>query len=153
MEVASFAEMEEEFFARIAAVVWCNVATQDTRGRIRSRILHPIWEPGPVGWIATRRHSFKTTHLDQHPYISLAYVGDDAKPVYVDCRTEWDDSLETKQRIWDLFFQTPPPLGYDPAPIFTSPDHPNFGMLKLIPWRVEVYNFPAERFAWHNPAE
>src|SRR5689334_17491608 len=150
MEVASFAEMQDEFFARVNSVVWCNVATQDTQGRLRSRILHPIWEPDPVGWIATRRHSLKTKHLAQHPYVSIAYIADTAKPVYVDCRAEWDDSPETKQRIWDLFLHAAPPLGYDPAPIFVSPDHANFGILKLIPWRIEVYNFPVERQVWHS---
>jgi hypothetical protein len=29
-------------------------------------------------------------------------------------------------------------LGYDPAPIFIAPDHPNFGALKLTPWRIGV---------------
>src|SRR5690348_5871128 len=106
MEVASFADLEAEFRARVQTVVWCNVATQDSRGRLRSRILHPIWE-GPVGWLFTRRHSFKAGHLAAHPYVSLAYIADVAKPVYVDCRAEWDESLEEKRRIWDLFLHTP----------------------------------------------
>ena len=69
MEVASFSELEAEFIERVHRVVWCNVATIDTHNRPRSRILHTIWE-GPVGWIATNRHTLKTKHLLHNPYVS-----------------------------------------------------------------------------------
>lgn len=147
MQVTSFAEIEPEFMARVNKMVWCNVATVDTKGRPRSRILHPIWE-GPVGWIGTRPTSLKAKHLELNPYVSLAYIADVAKSLYVDCRAEWIDDLDEKRRIWDMFISTPPPLGYDPAPIFGQPDGPNFGLLKLTPWRALVYNFPAENQIW-----
>ena len=147
--VSSFAEIEKEFIERVHTVVWCNVATIDTQNRVRSRILHPIWE-GATGWIGTRRHSHKAKHLAHNPYISLAYIADVAKPVYVDCLAEWVDDLATKQRLWDMFKAAPPPLGYDPAPLFQSVDHPNFGVLKLTPWRVEVANLPSERWVWRK---
>src|SRR5262249_54575672 len=115
--------------------------------RPRSRILHPIWT-GPVGWVLTRRHSFKTEHLARNPYVSLAYIADVAKPVYVDCRAAWVDDLATKARIWELYKAAPAPLGYDPAPIFTSPDHPATGLLQFQPWRILVYSFPQENLIW-----
>lgn len=149
MQVASFAEIEQEFLKRVQTMVWCNVATLDTRGRPRSRILHPIWE-GSTGWIGTRRQSFKARHLAEHPYVSLAYVSDIVKPVYVDCLAEWADDLATKQHVWNLLLQTPPPVGYDPAPIFGSPD--SFGLLRLRPWRIELYDastVPPPRQVWH----
>ena len=40
--------------------------------------------------------------------------------------------------------------GYDPAPIFESVDHPNFGALRLVPWRIELVNFPGMPLVWHN---
>ena len=148
MEITSFAEIEAEFIARVHSVVWCNVATIDTQGRPRSRILHPLWE-GPTGWILTRRTTLKARHLAAHPYVSLAYIADVAKPVYADCRAEWVDDVAAKQRIWDQFKAAAAPLGYDPAPIFESPDHPNLGLLKLLAWRIEVATLPAERKVWH----
>ena len=148
MELQSFSEIEEEFIKRVHHIVWCNIATIDTQNRPRSRILHPLWE-GPIGWIATRRHSHKTKHLTHNPYVSLAYVADVAKPVYVDCKAGWIDDLQQKERIWNKFKEAPPPLGYDPAPIFERPDHPNFGLLKLTPWRIELINFPGEPSIWH----
>ncbi len=70
--------------------------------------------------------------------LSLAYVADIVKPVYADCRAEWEDDLETKHRVWDLFRAAPPPLGFDFGTIFESAGHPDFGLLKLTPWRIEL---------------
>ena len=97
-------------------MVWCSAATIDSQQRPRSRILHPIWE-GAVGWIGTNRNSYKAQHLAQNPYVSLAYITDLFKPVYVDCSAVWVDDLAEKQRIWELFqdFRLPhprPPLQY-----------------------------------------
>lgn len=147
--VSSFTEIEQEFIERVHSVVWCNVATLDTQNRVRSRILHPIWE-GATGWIGTRRNSPKARHLAHNPYISLAYIADIARPVYADCMAGWADDLESKQRVWELFKAAPAPLGYDPAPLFHSIDHPDFGVLKLTPWRVEVANLPEEARIWRR---
>jgi general stress protein 26 len=149
MEVATFVEIEPEFLARVSQMVWCNVATVDGQGRPRSRILHPIWE-GPIGWIATNPQSHKARHFTQNPYVSLAYIADVAKPVYADCRVEWVDDPAEKARVWELIRTTPEPLGYDPAPIFEAPDSPKFGLLRLTPWRIEIYSFPAPNLIWRQ---
>jgi general stress protein 26 len=143
MDVQDFADIETEFLQRVQSVVWCNVATVDNQQRPRSRILHPIWE-GATGWILTHRHSHKARHLAHNPYVSLAYIADISKPVYADCKAEWVDDLPEKQRIWELVRTTPPPLGYDPALFFGSPEDEGCGLLKLIPWRIELVTFPAE---------
>ncbi len=137
MEVETFAELEPEFTERIQKMVWCSMATVDGQGRPRSRVIHPLWE-GLTGWITTRRHSFKGQHLARNPYISLAYVADPIKPVYVDCLAAWADDPADKQRVWDLCLQTAPPLGFDPAPIYKSVDDPGFGVLRLTPWRIQL---------------
>ena len=99
-------------------------------GSPRSRILHPIWE-GNTGWIGTHRNSYKAKHLAHNPHMSLAYIMDAFKPVYVECVAEWDDSLEQKRRVWDLFKYGPAPVGYDPTDTFISPEHENFGMSEV----------------------
>lgn len=155
MEVESFGEIEQEFLARVHGIVWCNVASVDAKGRPRSRILHTIWEvtgSGPVGWVATRRKTLKAAHFARNPYVSLAYIGDPSKPVYADCKAGWDESLEEKKRVWNLFKSAEPPLGYDPAPVFYSPGHEDFGLLKLVPWRIEVTDVnivPPVKLVWH----
>ena len=155
MQVAHFSDIEAEFIQRVHTMVWCSVATVDTHDRPRSRILHPIWE-GSTGWIGTHRDSFKARHLAHNPYVSLAYAAEVFRPVYADCVAEWVDDLMEKERIWSLFKNAPEPLGYDPALTFVSYDHPNFGLLKLTPWRIDLVSFPAPSFEegtriWRNP--
>lgn len=149
IRVASFAEIEQEFMERVGRIVWCNVATVDGQNRVRSRILHPIWE-GTTGWIGTRRGSPKARHLVHNPHVSLAYIADIARPVYADCTAEWADDEQSKHRVWDLFKATPEPLGYDPGLIFGSMDNPDYGVLKLTPWRIEVATFPVESRIWYK---
>ncbi len=139
MTVASFSEIEEEFNARVARIVWCTMATVDTKARPRTRIIHPIWE-GSTGWIATGRHSLKEKHLAANPNISLSYWDQEHQQVYADCMAAWEDNTGEKNRIWELYKNTPPPLGYDPAIIWQAgPSDPEYGLLKLTPRRIELY--------------
>lgn len=137
MIVSSFSEIETEFITRAHTAVWCSAATLDNKNRLRSGVLHPIWE-GPTGWVATGRYSLKAMHLEHNPHMSLAYLADPVKPVYADCTTEWQDDMATKQRIWDLFRSDHAPLGCDPKLFFGSVDSHGFGVLKLRPWRIEM---------------
>ncbi len=147
--VTSFAEIESEFIRRVHTIVWCSFATLDTKNRVRSRILHTIWE-GATGWILTHRHSLKEKHLAHNPHASLAYVADIAKPVYVHCTAAWDDEAASKERIWEMFKAAPPPLGFDPAPFFQSVDHPECGLLRLTPWRIELFDATGETKIWQR---
>jgi uncharacterized pyridoxamine 5'-phosphate oxidase family protein len=146
MEIVNFADIESEFIGRVQSMVWCNVATVDSKGRPRSRILHPIWE-GSTGWIGTHRNSHKSHHIDRSPYLSLAYIRDVMSPVYVDCTAEWITDLDVKKRVWDVFKNTPEPIGYDPAHDFIRYDHEDYGLLRLTPWRIDIVTFPAPSFA------
>jgi hypothetical protein len=139
-----FGPMSDEFLERVFQVVWCNVATVDGKGRPRSRILHPFWEAEstPVGWILTRRHSFKDQHLAKNPFVSCAYIADITKPVYAECRASWVDDLTEKERIWNAFKNAPAPMGYDPGSIFPAPDDPDVGLVRLDPWRIQVEQIP-----------
>lgn len=145
MRVGTFAELETEFIERVHTMVWCNAATVDSKQRPRSRILHPIWE-GSTGWIGTNPHSFKSKHLANNPHMSLAYIADISKPVYVECVAEWVNDLQTKQHVWNLFKDAPPPLGYEPADTFGRVDSEHFGVLKLTPWRIDLVTFPAPSY-------
>lgn len=87
-----------------------------------------------------RRQSLKAKHLAQNPHLSLAYVAEPFTPVYIDATAEWIDDVTEKERIWELFKTTPEPYGYDPAPFFRSVESSGFGVLKLTPWRIELYD-------------
>jgi general stress protein 26 len=139
MEVKSFSEIEGEFQERVKRIVWCTVATVDRKGRPRTRILHPIWE-GTTGWIATGRETLKTKHLAANPYVSCSYWDQQHQQIYVDATAEWVDDKAEKDRIWDLYKSTPPPLGYDPGMIWQGgKEDPTYGLLKLTPWRIELW--------------
>jgi general stress protein 26 len=138
-EVASFAEIEDEFMARVRRIAWCTAATVDRKGRPRTRILHPIWE-GATGWILTGRHTLKTKHLANNPHMSLTYWDPLHQQIHADVVAEWDDDLKEKERVWDVYKNTPPPLGYDPAIIWPQgAADPEIGLLKLTPWRIELF--------------
>ena len=137
--VSSFAEIEQAFIERAHSAVWCSVATVDRQGRPRSRVLHPYWE-GSTGWIATNRNSYKSSHLAANPFVSVAYLAEPFKPVYAECRAEWADDPATKWRIWELFKNAPEPLGYDPGITWGDVENPEYGVLRLSPWRIELYD-------------
>lgn len=150
MDTTNFADIQDEFIERVHNDVWCAVATMNRDNRPRSRVLHPIWE-GQVGWIATGRYTLKTKHLAENPYISLTYMKDPLNPVYVDCKAEWLDDMAEKQRIWNLYGSTPPPLGYDLAPFFGAVDSKGYGLLKLTPWRIQLYSLMTNvNKVWHE---
>lgn len=139
-----FAALEPEFMRRVSRIVWCTVATIDGKGNPRTRILHPIWEVvdgALVGYIATGRHSLKEKHIARNPYVSLSYWDQLHEQVYVDAKAEWSDAPEERQRIWDLYKSTPPPLGYDPGMIWKGgPLADDFGVMRLEPWRIEMWS-------------
>lgn len=152
MSDGSFDQIREEFVRRAHTAVWCSLATVDKQGRPRSRVIHPIWDDdGATGYIGTYRDSYKGTHLANNPNVSLAYIADIARPLYVEAVAAWADDADTRHRVWTMFKEAVPPLGYDPAPIFISPDHPRFGVLKLTPWRIQVEtNPPGAKQVWRK---
>jgi general stress protein 26 len=83
--VDAFAEIEEEFLELVRAMVYCSAATIDLHQRPRSRVLHPIWED-TTGWVTTGPRTAKAAQLAANPFMSLAFIADPPKPVYVECR-------------------------------------------------------------------
>jgi uncharacterized pyridoxamine 5'-phosphate oxidase family protein len=138
----SFDEISEDFLRIVSEVAWATVATVDTRGRPRTRVLHPYWEVvdgQPVGWIGTSRSPLKTKHLEANPHVSVSYWSPKQETVYADCRAEWAD--DERERVWQLYLNAEPPLGYDPGKLPPWKDGPLggvFAALRLDPWRVTV---------------
>jgi general stress protein 26 len=113
-EVSSFDDIRDEFERRVRKTVWARVATVDTAGRPRNRILHPVWE-GTTGWIATVPQTLKAKHLARNAHVSLGYI-DAMEPVYVEATARWVDSIEERRRVWDYIKSQPEPYGYDRDP-------------------------------------
>jgi hypothetical protein len=132
------------FVAIAHRIVWCSVATVDPHGRPRSRVLHPYWEwdgAALTGWIATGPTPVKRAHLAANPHVSVSYWDATQDTVTAECGATWHLDEPTRTRIWNLFKETPPPLGYDPAiiPGWTAPTDDAFAVLRLDPWRLRVF--------------
>lgn len=147
MEVARFEELQQAFLERIQQAVYCSIATVDGKNRPRSRVMHPIWD-GATGWVISSPQSHKATHLATNPAVSLAYIHDPYKPIYIDCSAVWIDDRTEKQRVWELHKTTPPPLGFDPEPHYGSIEHRHFGLLRFTPWRIELGDLYGEPLIW-----
>lgn len=148
--VDRFETIAAMFHARVLETIWCSAASVDGRGRPRSRVLHPVWEDH-IGWVTTRRGTPKLRHLAANPHLSLAYVGDPFRPVYVECRATWDDDLATRERIWALCRGlSEAEGGFDPALTWGAIEDPENGLLRLDPWRIELNDFrgPPQTFIW-----
>ena len=136
-----FAAIEADFRRFTAEIVLCTATTVDSRGRPRSRMLHPIFtvvDGRPVGWVLTSPTSVKGRHLAANPHVACSYWSPAQNVVYVDCVASWVDGAAAKQAVWELFMDTPPPLGYDLRPGYGSVASPLFTPLRLEPWRVQV---------------
>jgi general stress protein 26 len=138
--VRSFEDLAAEFKRRTDRTIRCTMATADDARRIRSRIVHPLWD-GATGWLLTRRDSAKARDVDANPWTSLTYIDGEQEQVHVDCATSWEERPVEKRRRWDWFKSTPPPLGYDPGLFFPKgAEDASFGCLRLEPWRVELWS-------------
>jgi hypothetical protein len=141
----SFAELEEDFLRITTETVFCIATTVDTAGRPRNRILHPIFvvrDGLPLGWALTGRTPLKASHLAANPHMACAYWTPSHDTVFVDCATVWVDGEEEKGQVWDLFLETPEPLGWGADGLAGYGDerwrNPIFTPLRLEPWRVQV---------------
>ncbi len=149
MDVSTFAEIKVEFMARVSAAIYCSMTTVDHRNRPRSRMMHPIWDD-VISWVISWPQSHKAKHLEHNPYVSLAYIQDKDKPVYVDCVAEWMNSESDKQHVWVLHQTIAPPLGFDPQPHYGSIHNQYYGVLKFTPWRIELANLGGEPLVWRK---
>ena len=141
--MSTLAEIAPAFVEIAHRIVWCTVATVDTKGRPRTRILHPIWEwdgDTLVGWIATSPDSPKAKHLASTPLVSLTYWDPTHDVATADAEASWHNDDETRTWLWNRYKDAPPPVGYDPAmiPGWDEPTSPGFGALRLDPTSLRV---------------
>jgi hypothetical protein len=157
----SLSEVAGPFVEMAHRIVWATAATVDRKKRPRSRILHPIWQwdgERLQGFIATSATPVKRAHLEFSPHVSLNYWTPSHDTCLAECRTRWAFDDASCERVWNLFKQAPPPVGYDPAliPAWTSPTADSFSVLELDPWKLRV--FPGtvllrqggEVLSWHE---
>ncbi|MEU2177206.1 pyridoxamine 5'-phosphate oxidase family protein [Nocardia sp. NPDC019219] len=140
--VHEFAEPESEFNSYVGAINYATMVTVDAENRPRTRILIPVWENvdgRPVGWLATYRTPVKAAHLARNPHTSFSYWSPGNNSVPVEAVAVWDNSLSTKQHVWELYRRTSPRgAGYHLGNFWKSPADPSLRVLNLDPWRIQV---------------
>jgi Pyridoxamine 5'-phosphate oxidase len=142
---SSFEPLQEDFLRITGKTVFCTATTVDEEGRPRSRMLHPVFvvrHGRPIGWALTGRTPLKTRHLAANPHMSCSYWSPSHDTVFVDCAATWVDDDSEKEQVWDLFLNTPEPLGWGPGGMAGYGEerwrNPVFTPLRLDPWRVQV---------------
>jgi hypothetical protein len=142
--VTSLEQIAPTFVDMAHSIVWASVATVDSNGRPRSRILHPIWEwdgTDLFGWVATVPTPVKRQHLAVHPEVSVSYWTTNHDTCSAECLVEWYLDDDTCATVWDKFAKGPEPVGYDPYIIPMWKDGPTsdeFAVLRLSPYRLRV---------------
>lgn len=139
----TLAEVAPAFVEMAHRIVWCSAATVDRAGRPRSRVLHPIWQwdgTRLIGWIGTSPTPTKRAHLAAHPYMSLNYWDRSHDTCVAECRAILEFEDATRTMVWNLFLNTPEPVGYDPRviPGWDAPTSNNFAAVRLEPWLLRV---------------
>lgn len=115
--VREFSEVRDEFLRVTGEIVFCTATTVDSRGRPRNRVLHPIFivdGDRPLGWAVTGRTAAKTRHLALNPHVACSFWSPSQDTVFVDCVATWADDEAELERVWQLFLNTPTPLGWAP---------------------------------------
>jgi hypothetical protein len=160
--VTSLEQIAPAFVDMAHSIVWASVATVDSNGRPRSRILHPIWEwdgTDLFGWVATVPTAVKRQHLAVHPEVSVSYWTTNHDTCSAECLVEWYLDDDTCATVWDKFAKGPEPVGYDPYIIPMWKDGPTsdeFAVLRLSPYRLRVMagtvmtSGEGEALHWHG---
>lgn len=111
-------EVTPGFVEMAHAIVSCSASTVDSKGRPRSRILHPYWEwdgSRLVGWVATAPTRTKIAHLEHGPFMSLNFRTMSQDTCVAEVEATWHIDLATRERVWRTYVELPAPVGYDPA--------------------------------------
>ena len=142
MTTGDFDAIAAEFHRRVAKTIWCTLATVDSRGRARTRIVHPVWD-GPVAWLGSRAGTPKLAHVAINPDVSLLYWDPDHEQVTIDARATIEPSLDGRRDAWAALQAPAPPYGFDPEPIWPGgPEGTDFVAIRLVARRIELFGAP-----------
>jgi general stress protein 26 len=142
--MTSLADVAPAFVEMAHQIVWCTVATVDTAGKPRTRVLHPVWEwdgTALVGWIATGNGSLKTKHVAREPRVSLTYWAPNQDTISIEADASMHVDDETRVMVWNRFKDAPAPVGYDPAmipPWSGGPTSDAFAAMRLDPLAIRL---------------
>lgn len=137
-----FSTISRDVSAIVSDIRYATMTTVDRLGRPRARVLIAVWEfdgTDPVGWLGTYPTPVKVTHLASNPHVTLSYWSPRQDVVALDCVARWADDDVTRSRVFSMYRNgSPAGVGYEPTQFWQGPDDPQFRVLRLEPWRIQV---------------
>jgi general stress protein 26 len=128
----------------VGDVAYATMTTVDPAGRPRARVLIVVWEfehDDPVGWLGTYRTPVKAAHIAANPHVTTSYWSPRQDVAAIDSVARWVSDPEVADRVWSLYRDgSPKGCGYDPGRFWSGPDDPQFHVMRLDPWRIQVLN-------------
>ena len=141
MNLVPLEEILPEFTARVSRIVWAQLATVDSQGRPRLRVVHIVWD-GVTGWLSTAPGSPKLKHIARNPNVSVGYWDPVQTTVMAECRATIVEDVAEKAKAFRLFTSHPEPYGFDPSFWGGTPEEPGFALVRLDPWQIELAGYP-----------
>ena len=124
--------------ARVSRIVWCTVATVDTKGRTRVRILHPMWE-GSDRLDLHRPPQRQGEAPGEEPVRVAVLLGPQARAGVRRLSRRVGGRPRREAAHLESLRVTPEPYGYKPAMFWPGgPAGADFGVLKCTPWRIQL---------------
>lgn len=140
----------------VERIVFATVATVSPTGRIRTRVMHPVWfwdGATPEALVSARRTPLKVAHIGSRSEVSCSYWDPAHETVTIEAMASWVDE-DAIADAWRRVASVDPPVGFDPAIIW--PDGPaggDCGFLHLRAHRIRVTSGGLEPRRWARAVE
>lgn len=125
----------------VERIVFATVATVSPSGRVRTRVMHPVWfwnAPTPTALISARRTPLKIAHIGSGAEISCSYWDPAHETVTIEAMARWVEGDQV-EAAWQRVAAVDPPVGFDPAIVWPDgPGSDDCGFLRLRAHRIRV---------------
>lgn len=139
----------------VERIVFATVATVSPAGRVRTRVMHPVWfwdEATPEALVSARRTPLKLAHIGSGTEVSCSYWDPAHETVTIEATARWVDE-HARAAAWDRVASLDPPVGFDPTMIWPDgPSSEDCGFLQLHAHRIRVTSGGLEPRRWTRDA-
>jgi len=124
-------ELKQKILAKLNVPNLAVLATITEDGKPWARYVMPFADQNLTLWMATRLNTRKVGQIKKNPevHVTAGCVDPQAGEPFLQIqgKAEVLTDAETRHRVWFDHLKA----------IFTGPDDPNFGVVKITPYRIE----------------
>ena len=136
-------DLKEKIYEKMKEPAMASLATVTEDGKPWVRYCTPFMDPDMNIWMSTFANSRKLAQIKKNPEVHLTAGVIDPKTaeyyLQIQGRAELLTDAKSKQFVWFA----------ELGAVFSGPDDPNFVVLKIIPYRIEVQPMaPAPPEVW-----